>query len=81
MSWNLPDLSCKAIFYVEVEVAVEEDDMVLVDLDSLALANDSSEVMETLRTPFSTLLLPMRESPFMTELLEFLDVSRRKMLL
>ena len=63
---------------MEVEVAVEEDDMVLVDLDSLALANDSSEVMETLRTPFSTLLLPMRESPFMTELSNLLDVSGRQ---
>ena len=54
-----------------MEVAVDvEEDMVLVDLDSLALANDNSEVMETLRTPFSTLLLLLRESPLTTELLD-----------
>ena len=58
----------RVIVYVEVEVAVDEDDMVLVDLDSLALANDSSEVMETLKTPFSTLLLLLLESPLTTEL-------------
>ena len=58
-----------------MEVAVEEDDMVLVDLDSLALANDSSEVMETFRTPFSTLLLLLRESPLTTELLDVGNIN------
>ena len=51
---------------MEVDVAVDE--VVLVDLDSLALAKESSEVMETFRTPFSTLLLLLRESPLITEL-------------
>ena len=51
-----------------VDVAV--DDIVLVDLASLALAKETSEVMENFSTPFSTLLLLLRESPFTMELLE-----------
>ena len=46
------------------------DDIVLVDFASLALAKETSEVMENLSTPFSTLLLLLRESPFTMELLD-----------